>query len=229
MASYDILKNILQSKIYQNSAQAISGAVLQDTLTSFINTLGVNSNFMGLLSSGNKPSASVDGKQFYIGVNSGDTAINVDLTAVGCGTLSITKYTIFFVYSDSSGWHTVDVAAGLPKSVSSLTDGANYTPKPSVISVRGDVVIDKVESNKIYEITECYSLEVQDYEYVAYDDSCLVNAPTYMVIHTAGDFTINTESLSRISLASGSSLTLEPGNTYLVTVHGYFWKVELYS
>ena len=91
------------------------------------------------------------------------------------------------------------------------------------------MVIDKVESNKIYEITECYSLEVQDYEYVAYDDSCLVNAPTYMVIHTAGDFTINTESLSRISLASGSSLTLEPGNTYLVTVHGYFWKVELYS
>ena len=229
MASYDILKNILQSKIYQNSAQAISGAVLQDTLTSFINTLGVNSNFMGLLSSGNKPSASVDGKQFYIGVNSGDTAINVDLTAVGCGTLSITKYTIFFVYSDSSGWHAVDVAAGLPKSVSGLTDGANYTPKPSVLSSSNDVVIDKIISNRIYELSNCLSLAVLNYDYETEDDSCLVNAPTYMVIHTAESFTINTEGLSRISLASGSSLALEQGNTYLVTVHGYFWKVELYS
>lgn len=229
MASYDILKNTLQSRIYQNSAQAISGAVLQDTLTSFINTLGVGSNFMGLLSNGNKPSASVDGKQFYIGVNSGDTAITVDLTAVGCGTLSITKFSIFFVYSDSSGWHAVDVAAGLPKSVSSLTDGADYTPKPSVISVSGDVVIEKVESNKIYEITACSSLEVQDYDYVIDDDSCLVNAPTYMVIHTVGSFTINTEGLSKMLLASGSSLTLDQENTYLVTVHGYFWKVELYS
>ena len=117
MARYDNLSTQLQQTIYNNSSGDIKGNTLQAQLISFINTLGKGSNFMGILTDSNKPTSLPDGKQFYIGYNNSSTAISVNLTAVGLGTLSITKSNLYIVYCDDTGWAAVDIAAGLASAI----------------------------------------------------------------------------------------------------------------
>lgn len=137
MANYDLLKNALQSNVYQNSNRAITGSVLQSVLTAFINTLGVGSNFMGILSASNKPTGVVDGKQFYIGYNNSTTPLSVDLTAVALGTLTITQTNIYLVYSNGGAWSAVDIASGIGGIVTDNSD--------SIDTIEGNVT--SIQSN----------------------------------------------------------------------------------
>ena len=125
MANYDTLKNTLQSNVYQNSNNAVTGAILQNILMAFINTMGTGSNFMGFLSAANKPTGTVDGKQFYIGYNASTTALSIDLSAVGLGMLSITRSKLYVVHNIGGTWAAVDIAAGL---------AASITPNDGVLS-----------------------------------------------------------------------------------------------
>lgn len=232
MARYDVLSTQLQNTIYTNASGDISGNVLRDQLIAFINTLGKGSNFMGILTNSNKPTSIPDGKQFYIGYNNSATALSVNLTAVGLGTLSITRSKIYVVYCDDNGWSAVDIASGIatsiPTNVNQLTGYENLQEKEAFLKDGANVTIDKLKSNTAYFLDGCDSLKVMDYDYDITDPQNSANLPeTHMFVYANSSFVVTVPSGSR--LRSGDSLSLTGGVTYLITVKCNFWKVELYQ
>lgn len=232
MARYDTLAARLQSTIYTNITGDISGNILRDQLIAFINTLGKGSSFMGILTDSNKPTSIPDGKQFYIGYNNSATALSVNLTAVGLGTLSITRTKIYVVYCDDNGWSAVDIASGIatsiPTSIEQLTGHEYLQEKEAYIEDGGDVTIDKLESNTAYYLKDCDKLDVLDYDYDIADPQSTANLPEthlYVYVNSSFDVTVPAGSVLR----SGDSLSLAAGGTYLITVKCNFWKVELYQ
>ena len=232
MARYDTLAAQLQNTIYTNASGDISGNVLRDQLIAFINTLGKGSNFMGILTNSNKPTSLPDGKQFYIGYNNSATALSVNLTAVGLGTLSITRTKIYVVYCDDNGWAAVDIASGIatsiPTSIEQLTGYEYLQEKESYIDDGGTVVIDKLESNTAYWLRQCDGIDVQDYDYDISEPSNTLNLPeTHIFVEAISDIDVSVPSGSL--LRSGDNLHLSSGEMYLITVKCNFWKVELYQ
>lgn len=240
MANYDLLKNALQSNVYQNSDRAITGSVLQSVLTAFINTLGVGSNFMGILSASNKPTGVVDGKQFYVGFSANGNTV-IDLSDVGLGgTFTIWKRNIYIIHNISGSWAAVDIAAGIagtitavqnaiPTNVSQLNGIDAYEP---LAVLDGDhyaevkVVIDKLAANTVYVIDQCDSLDIQSYEYEDTFKS-LNLPPSYIYVTVQNNFTIVPPSVYQ--LRDGDSLTLVAGKTYLITIRGILWSIEEYA
>jgi hypothetical protein len=232
MARYDTLAARLQSTIYTNITGDISGNILRDQLIAFINTLGKGSSFMGILTDSNKPTSIPDGKQFYIGYNNSATALSVNLTAVGLGTLSITRTKIYVVYCDDNGWSAVDIASGIatsiPTSIEQLMGYEYLQEKEAYIEDGGDVLIDKLESNTAYYLKDCDKLDVLDYDYDIADPQSTANLPeTHLFVYANFDFDVTVRAGS--VLRSGDSLSLAVGGTYLITVKCNLWKVELYQ
>lgn len=231
MARYDTLAARLQSTIYTNITGDISGNILRDQLIAFINTLGKGSSFMGILTDSNKPTSIPDGKQFYIGYNNSATALSVNLTAVGLGTLSITRTKIYVVYCDDNGWSAVDIASGIaasiPTSINQLTGYENLQEKEAYIE-DGGVTIDKLKSNTAYYLKGCDKLDVLDYGYDISDPQSTANLPeTHLFVYVNSSFDVTVPDGS--VLRSGDSLHLSSGGIYLITVKCNFWKVELYQ
>ena len=231
MANYDTLKNTLQSNVYQNSNNAVTGAILQNVLMAFINTMGTGSSFMGFLSAGNKPTGSVDGKQFYIGYNASTTALSVDLSAVGLGTLSITRSKLYIVHNIGGTWAAVDVMAGLsatiPTNVSQLEGISAYELLAELDkNYSGEVSIDKLESNVVYYIDACTSLKISNYNY-ADDVNSLTLPPTFIFVEPSSNLTIDITPTYK--LRAGDSLTLDANKTYLITIRGILWSIEEYA
>lgn len=232
MARYDVLSTQLQNTIYTNASGDISGNVLRDQLIAFIKTLGKGSNFMGILTNSNKPTSIPDGKQFYIGYNNSATALSVNLTAVGLGTLSITRSKIYVVYCDDNGWAAVDIASGIatsiPTNVNQLTGYENLQEKEVFLKDGVNVTIDKLKSNTAYFLDGCDSLKVMDYDYDITDPQNVANLPeTHLFVYANSSFVVTVPASSR--LRSGDSLSLTGGEIYLITVKYNFWKVEKYS
>jgi len=232
MARYDNLATNLQNTIYTNDSGLINGNVLRDQLIAFINTLGKGSNFMGILTDSNKPTSIPDGKQFYIGYNNSATALSVNLTAVGLGTLSITRTKIYVVYCDDNGWAAVDIASGLstiiPTNVDQLTGYDDLQHNEAYIEDGGDVTIGELYSNTAYYLKNVTSLDVQGYEYDITNPNGTINIPeTHLFVTCDADLTVTVPNDSL--LRDGDSLYLENGKVYLITVKYNFWKVELYQ
>lgn len=122
MANYNDLKNLLESNVFQNTRGAVTGTVMQSVLMEIVNTVGLNSGFMGILSSQNKPTAVVDGKQFYIGYNAGEDPLNVDLQGVGLSTLTILKNNLYIVHNNGGSWAATDIAQGIATLIATLTN-----------------------------------------------------------------------------------------------------------
>ena len=231
MVNYDTLKNTLQSNVYQNSSNAVTGAILQNVLMAFINTMGTGSNFMGFLSAGNKPTGTVDGKQFYIGYNASTTALSIDLTSVGLGTLSITRSKLYIVHNIGVTWAAVDVMAGLsatiPTNVSQLEGISAYELLAELDkNYYGEVSIDKLESNVVYYIDACTSLKISNYNY-ADDVNSLTLPPTFIFVEPSSNLTIDITPTYK--LRAGDSLTLDANKTYLITIRGILWSIEEYA
>ena len=232
MARYDILATRLQNTIYTNDSGNIKGNTLRDQLIAFINTLGKGSSFMGILTDSNKPTSIPDGKQFYIGYNNSATALSVNLTAVGLGTLSITRTKIYVVYCDDNGWSAVDIASGIatsiPTNVNQLTGYEYLQEKEAYIEDSGNVTIEKLESNTSYYLKDCDKFDVLDYGYDIADPQNTANLPeTHLFVYANSDFDVTVPAGS--VLRSGDSLSLANGKIYLITVKCNFWKVELYQ
>ena len=232
MARYDILATRLQDTIYTNNSGNIKGNTLRDQLIAFINTLGKGSNFMGILTNSNKPTSLPDGKQFYIGYNNSSTTLSVNLTAVGLGTLSITRNKIYVVYCDDNGWAAVDIASGIstsiPTNINQLDGYEALQEKEAYIEYGENVTIEKLESNTAYYIKDCDSLKVLDYGYDIADPQNTANLPeTHLFVYVNSGFDVTVPAGS--VLRSGDSLHLESGEIYLITVKYNFWKVELYQ
>jgi hypothetical protein len=100
--------------------------------------------------------------------------------------------------------------------------------KEAYIEYGENVTIDKLESNTAYELKSVDSLDIIDYNYDINDPSLTLTLPeTHIVVYCNSNFTITIPSGS--FLRDGDSLTLDAGNTYLITVKCNFWKVELYQ
>lgn len=232
MARYDTLAAQLQNTIYTNASGDISGNVLRDQLIAFINTLGKGSNFMGILTNSNKPTSLPDGKQFYIGYNNSATALNVNLTAVGLGTISITRNKIYVVYCDDNGWAAVDIASGIstsiPTNINQLDGYEALQEKEAYIEDGENVKIDKLKSNTAYYLKDCDKLDVLDYGYDIADPQSTANLPeTHLFVYANSDFDVTVPAGSL--LRNGDSLSLANGEIYLITVKYNFWKIELYK
>ena len=232
MARYDVLSTQLQNTIYTNSSGDIKGNTLQTQLIAFINTLGKGSNFMGILTNSNKPTSLPDGKQFYIGYNNSATALSVNLTAVGLGTLSITRSKIYVVYCDDNGWSAVDIASGInamiPTNVNQLSGYEDLQHKEALKEIdTGDVVINSLSNNTAYYIKACKSLKVSDYGYA----STSLNIPeTHIFVDVAVDASDFDVVIPTGSMClNGQPLHLLQGKQYLITVKGFLWKAELYA
>lgn len=226
MGNYSNIKDSVQNAVYENNVGAVTGTSMQVLLTEIINSVGLNSNFMGFLSAGNKPSASVDEKQFYVGCNESTMALSIDLSAVNLGTLTINKSNIYIVYSDASGWQKKDVAAG----IASLIPNMNYyNPKPSLIDMEGQISIGELKLNSIYKCRECTAIGINNYGYDYGEPDNFKIPPIKMYIETLEAFTISTSRLPSVRIKEGDSLTLEDGCTYIVTIWNDLWSVEKYS
>lgn len=205
MGNYTTLQNTLQSNIFQNSDNSITGQVLRDVLLQYITTLGIGSGFMGVLSASNKPTASVDGKQWYIGYNASSTNLVIDLTAVGCGTLTITRQKLYIVYADSSGWHAVNVSEGIGTLLTGLTDDmATRITYDDTYNLVGGLSCDAVRLN--YNIdTDGQYVVINDIEYVSgmVVDGVAIEPKTTLEL-TAGDHNIDYVFTNTTSMLSHS-------------------------
>lgn len=232
MARYDNLVSTLQSNVYTNTDSYITGNRLQTVLNAFVNTLGKNSGFMGVLSESNKPTTTPDGKQFYIGYNTSTTAIGIDLSDIGLGILSIARDQIYLVYCDDNGWHSVDIMAGVsaavPTSVAQLSDAADYATFPDTSKTDSSLSISKLDANKVYWCDSCSSLIVSNYNYDSSDAESMALLPTYIVLPAVAESFV-VEPPARYMLRDGDSLTLDADSSYIITIHGMFWKIEKYA
>lgn len=238
MVNYDTLKNTLQSNVYQNSNNAVTGAILQNVLMAFINTMGTGSNFMSFLSAANKPTGTVDGKQFYIGYNASTTALSIDLSAVGLGMLSITRSKLYVVHNIGGTWAAVDIAAGIAGTITAVqnTIPTNVNQLDGISAYEllaeldkdysGEVSIDKLESNVVYYIDACTSLKISNYNY-ADDVNSLALPPTFIFVEPSSNLTIDITPTYK--LRAGDSLTLDANKTYLITIRGILWSIDLYA
>lgn len=115
MGSYTSLKETIESAIYENSVGAVTGIVMQTMLSTIVDSVGLNANFMGMLSSNNLPSTT-DGKQFYLAITPG----TYNLSNVGLGSLVVGTGDLYIVYSDSTGWHLTNLTSALNTAISTI-------------------------------------------------------------------------------------------------------------
>ena len=90
MANYATLKAAIQQVVKQNGNNEITGALLQQSLLSMINSLGVGYQFMGVATPGTNP-GTPDQNVFYIASESGIYS-NFGGLAVSDGEVAIFKY-----------------------------------------------------------------------------------------------------------------------------------------
>lgn len=108
----------------------------------------------------------------------------------------------------------------------------DYVPTPAKETNSTDVVvIEKLESNKVYVLDACESLKIEayDYEDIAPDSFCnLSHLPTYLYIYTKADFTIDVPATTgsvTTFVVGGQSLFLEQDKLYRVTVRAGVWEI----
>jgi hypothetical protein len=135
------------------------------------------------------------------------------------------------VWSDGTGWHKQDLAAGLsaviPTNVNQLTGYNTLQQIEGLEEYEGDAAIDGLESNKAYVITKATNLIVSGYAYeVSSIKECIILPETHIVVIAESGITVSAPAGSM--LKGGQTWELDAGNTYLITVKGIFWKIEQY-
>lgn len=108
MANYENLKSAIQQVVKTNGNNAITGALLQQSLLAIINSLGAGYQFIGVATPATNP-GTPDKKVFYIASTAG--------TYSGFGGLEVTEDEVVILTWDSS-WHLV------PTGITKGRDGA---------------------------------------------------------------------------------------------------------
>ena len=89
-----------------------------------------------------------------------------------------------------------------------------------------NVVIDKLESNTVYVIDPCDSLDIQSYDYDN-NYTSLTLPPSYIYVTVQTQFTLVPPPVFQLRV--GDSLTLDANKTYLITIRGILWSIDLYK
>lgn len=110
MANYSVLKAAVEAVVKTNGNQEITGANMQDTLLSIIDSFGSGYQFMGVATPSTNP-GTPDQKVFYIAAQAGvydnfGSSVNV--------------YDSVQIFAYDTSWHTYDTGIPIRKSVSAI-------------------------------------------------------------------------------------------------------------
>ena len=91
MASWTILKEAIADVIKTNDNQKITGQILQNVLSSIVDTVGENASFAGIAKPYTSPAGIIDGPLFYFATEEG-TYVNFGGIVVEHGEIAIIEY-----------------------------------------------------------------------------------------------------------------------------------------
>ena len=131
MSNYASLKSAIQQVIKTNGKNKITGALLQQSLLSMINSLGVGYQFVGIATPSTNP-GTPDQKVFYIANGKG--------TYTNFGGINVTEDEVIFLVLDNA-WHKA--ATGIAAS-STASGGASVTVDSSLSATSTNPVQNKV-------------------------------------------------------------------------------------
>lgn len=103
MANWTTLKKAIASVIKTNGNQEITGAVLQSTLNSIVNSIGENATFAGIATPTTNP-GTPDGPVFYIATTAGSYS--------NFGGIKISQNELAILYKLSSSWSSYIIQLG---------------------------------------------------------------------------------------------------------------------
>lgn len=183
MANYETLKSAIQQVVKQNGNNEITGALLQQSLLSMINTLGAGYQFMGVASPDTNP-GTPDQRVFYITRYGNAQYTNFGIY-VPTGVIGILKY--------GTKWELETVVLGKSAESYVLTivvpdDNRNY----SLLTKTGGLY---VIAGDVYDTSPIY--DVSGYRYLEYIDTwsaagspwvgvCLYNESNEVVVYKLG-------------------------------------------
>ena len=126
MANYQLLKANIDTKVYQNGKQEITGENLNSVLNAMVTTLGAGYQFMGVATPTNPGTAQTpDYKCFYLATTPG-TYTNLGGLVVADGEVAILKYDTSWT-KGATGIATADQLNQLGQDIDSV--GQNYIPR----------------------------------------------------------------------------------------------------
>lgn len=101
---YETIKNSVESSIYTNSSNLITGNLLQQVLVSVIESVGANSGFMGLAVSGSGTAVDAgDVKSWLLCVNNTSNTISYPRYIPGT-TTNLSAGGVAIIYNIGNGW-----------------------------------------------------------------------------------------------------------------------------
>lgn len=118
MANYQLLKEDIDAKVYQNGQQEITGVNLNSVLNEMVTTLGAGYQFAGVATKDTNP-GTPDAKVFYIANGKG--------TYTNFGSLEVTEDEVVVLYWDSS-WHKVSTGIASQEKLSELDSEVKNNP-----------------------------------------------------------------------------------------------------
>lgn len=128
MSNYASLKSAIQQVIKTNGNNKITGALLQQSLLSMINSLGAGYQFVGIATPSTNP-GTPDQKVFYIANGKG--------TYINFGGINVTEDEVIFLVLDNA-WHKaatgIAVKATLDEKQDKLTAGSGIIINGNTIS-----------------------------------------------------------------------------------------------
>lgn len=105
MANWTILKEAIASVIKTNGNQEITGAALQSTLNSIVNSLGANATFAGIATPTTNP-GTPDGPVFYFADTAG--------TYSNFNNIVVKENQIVVLYNIGVSWKSYDITNNIP-------------------------------------------------------------------------------------------------------------------
>ena len=113
MANYQLLKADIDTKVYPNGQQEITGANLNSVLNAMVTTLGAEYQFAGVATTATNP-GTPDAKVFYIANGKG--------TYTNFGGINVTEDEVVVLYWDTA-WHKEATGIASNEKLSELEKG----------------------------------------------------------------------------------------------------------
>ena len=143
MANYENLKSAIQQVVKTNGNNAITGALLQQSLLAMINSLGVGYQFIGVATPATNP-GTPDKKVFYIASTAG--------TYSDFGGLEVTEDEVVVLYWDSA-WHKVATGIASQAKLSELEKKTEDISKEIIETGDESIVIEDSNGYVVAKIT----------------------------------------------------------------------------
>ena len=161
MSNYASLKSAIQQVIKTNGNNEITGALLQQSLLSMINSLGVGYQFVGIATPTTNP-GTPDQNVFYLASTAG-TYANFGGLVLADGEISLLKYNGEWS-KDSTGAASLVTVNQLVQDLHQETDGVVFNGNVAIRGYDNVATVFNMKAGKVYSI----SLDMVDFSGTAY-------------------------------------------------------------